>query len=115
MSSNAANGTTVSFGSTTIGKIRSVENSAEGAKIDLTHLTSTQKEYVIGLADNELSLEVIGHPAAGLAVGAYGSVAITWNDGTTDDLGDLTVASRKSNGEVDGEISTSLTLVPKAA
>lgn len=113
MSSKAANGSTVTFNSYPLGTARSIDDSSEGAKIDMAHLTSTQHTYEVGLPDNEVTVEILGSKT--LAIGDTGSLSIAWNDGGSDSLGSCVVQSAKSNGEVDGEISSTYVFVPKDA
>jgi len=106
MASDAANGTTLTFGGTTQ-EVRSISFTNGGAEIQKTILSDTQHTYLAGMPDPSITCEVNG--GTDLTAGLTGALSIAWNDGTTDELGTAIVTSVETSGEIDGLITTSLT------
>lgn len=106
-----ANGSTFTFGSQ-VSKVRKIGRKVDGALIDVTDLGDTENEYEVGTTDSEITIEVIG--SSSIDVGEIGTASIVWNDGTTRTLGDLVCSSSDENGELNGEITTSLSFKKSA-
>lgn len=101
-------GTTMTWGSTTILKLRSVRTSQSGEKIDVTGSTDSEKVYECGIPDKTLDCTLVG-TSTNISVGAKNSMKVTWKDvgtfGSTVAKSYVCVKADK-NGEVGGAITT---------
>lgn len=105
------NGTMLSFGGGgDEAELVSVSSSQSVNEMDITVLQDTEHKYLAGIPDIEISATVVGHIAE--AIGATGSLTITWNDSTTDNLGTHIITSLESSGDLDSRIETSVTYKP---
>lgn len=113
MADNGFNGTTFTFGGTVIDRLRSLSYSDSANEVDVTSLDNTAHTYVTGIPDVELSVECVGFSVMGINRGDTGTIQIDWNDGSQDVS---TIAylctSRETSGDLDGEITTSVTFKP---
>lgn len=107
------NGTTVSFGGVNVTKLRSVRTPSKVGKIKVTGSDDSTELYEPGKPDPEARIDVVGIKP--WAVGQKGTLVITWNDGTVDNLGNCFVESREPAGQLNGEIVTSYAFAPTPA
>jgi hypothetical protein len=107
-----AAGTTITFGST-VSRVRRIGHSQKSDEIDITNLSSTDKEYLTGFTEREITIEVFG--CSSTTIGATGNLTINWNDGTTRGPYSVIVTGIDENGEVGGAITTSLTFKKTSA
>ena len=106
----SANGSTLTFDSGAVGDLRSISFSDNANEIDVTVLADTSHSYEAGIPDLECTCEVLG--VSTLARGATGALAIAWNDGTSDAIADSLITAVESSGDLDGELTTSITFKP---
>lgn len=104
------NGSTISFGSAGQAPLRDVEYSEEAAKVDVTGAGDAEKSYVAGIPDKTITFTVVG--VTSVLVGDEGAVSIGWNDGSTSTLTAGVVTGVAISGSLDGEITSSVTIVP---
>lgn len=109
MASDAAQGTTLTFG-TSISKVVDIGFSQNGNPVPMSVLSDTAHKYDAGLPDLEVSATVIG--TGGGSVNGTGALTIAWNDGTTDTLGTYLCTSKTKTAGVGGRIESRLTYKP---
>lgn len=116
MADDGFNGSTVTFNGAGQTPLRSITFDCGGAMADVSGAGDSQKTYVAGLDDPKVTFVVCG--ATALSRGGTGGTAglvIAWNDGDSD--GTLTAAIISSvsvAGSMDGEILSTIEVVPKA-
>ena len=112
MSSNAFEGTTISFAGTSLGDVVDIEFSENGNPIDVTSAADDFRRFLAGVENIECSITVFGVPAT--AINTTGTLSVAWNDGTTDNGGggSFLLSSKTRSGSVGGAITTRLTFVP---
>jgi hypothetical protein len=112
MPSDSFNGTTVSIGGTTIGKLRGVTFTENGNEIDATDAASTFQEFLDGIPGLEAQLEFLGKVST--TRGTTGALVVNWNDGTTSGSGPTAflVCNKTTTGSVNAPISSTLVLKP---
>lgn len=112
------NGSTIDFGGNVL-HLRSIRHSSSAAKADLTGSADAIKTYAAGLLDCEVTFDVVGTTA--LVIGDDYDVDIEWNDGIDYHDGSETgvgatnvwiVTGVEVSGDMDGEITSSITCVP---
>lgn len=111
-----ANGTTLSFGVTTLTCV-GISITCGGAEVDVSHLASLKIESANGLDSWTVVAQVLGYSATP-ARGATGTLACTPNGGTAQAFGSYTylVTNVMFDGiTVDGRMITSITFRPQAA
>jgi hypothetical protein len=106
---DSANNTTLSFG-TTISKVKSISYKDSGAKIDVTALTSTEKQYLAGIRDKEVTFDLVGTTT--LSIGGTGAVTVGWADGTSTSVAKCVVTNVDVKAAVDSALEASVTIVP---
>jgi len=108
------NGATVNFAGALAG-LRGISVSKKAAKIDVTASADAGKTYESGIPDTEVKIDLVGSTT--IAPGDNGALTIAWPDNST--AGTLTTAvcvdAEPAKGSMDGEITSSITLVPKGA
>ena len=100
----SANGTTFAFGSTDIGTVASISREDNGAEIDITGLTDTEKTYEAGQLDSKLTVTCYGAP-----VDVYGdsaSVTIVYSSGTSETVGTFVCTGVSDSSEKDAPTTT---------
>lgn len=107
-----ANSTTITFGSQ-ISRVRSISFGETAAEVDVTNLSSSLREYLNGLKDISVTVEVFGVNST--AIGATGALSIAWADAGADSLGNAICLGNECSGEVDGAITSTLTFRPTPA
>lgn len=110
MANDGFNGTHVGFptATTTIGSLRGLSVSQAGADIPVHGAADTAAKSIVGIPKTEITLDLVGGPIV-CGPGSTGALSIAWFDGAT--LGTLTnavVVSVDINGQMDGEISSSI-------
>lgn len=100
-------GTTLSFGGN-VAKLRAARNNATGTQIDITSSDSTEIEFEVGFASREITFTVFGTP--NIDVDDQDTASITWNTGAVRNLGNCIVVAVNEGGDVDGAITTDITL-----
>lgn len=114
MAKIGANGSTVSFGGTAVGKVQSISFTSNGAEIDATDLSSTLKEYEAGIEDVALTVEIKGNVTHTVGLTAS-SLAITWTGTSTsiqNTVGDSIITSVEKSGDVDSPLISTITFRP---
>lgn len=113
MANAGFNGSTITIGSS-VSHLRSIRYSSSAAKVDLSGSADAIKTYAAGIPDLEITFDVVG--TTSLAIGAAASaVTIAWYDagGPTGALaGTWIIVGVEVSGDMDGEITSSITLVP---
>ena len=108
------NGSTVNFAGNISG-LRGISVSKKAAKIDVTASADTDKTYEAGIPDTEVKLDLVGSTT--IDPGDNGALTIAWADGTNS--GTLTSAVvidvEPAKGSMDGEMTSTVTFVPKGA
>lgn len=110
----SSNGTTVTFGNKVLGELESVEDSEEGAKVQITGMNAEQKLYSGGVTDAQASITAKGSGGAGNMVhnGDTGNVAIAYKDGGNRSLGKCVATSVRRSAAEDQAIRQTITVVP---
>jgi hypothetical protein len=114
MANDGFNGTTLTFGAA-VSKLRSLTFANDGQPIDTSSMDNTDhNQYITGFPDPEISVEVVG--ISSIDIGDTGTMQIAWFDGSTEgstNTNDTYICTnRESSGDINGELSTSLTLKP---
>jgi len=78
-------------------KLRQVTEESSADEIDTTGGGDTSKTYEAGLGDDTLTFEALGEAPE---VGATGSVAVTWGDGSTTAWANAIVTRKSKSGSV---------------
>jgi hypothetical protein len=111
MPDNGFNGSTITLGSGSLGTLRKIDVTVDGKKIDVTGSADSVHTYVTGAKDLQVDVEVVGNCTGD--VDDSGAVAIVWNDGNSETLpANWVITNRKTGGSLDGDIVTTVTLVP---
>jgi hypothetical protein len=111
------NGSTLSFGST-VAKLRSLGYSESANEADVSSIDDGNMKYVGGVEDIEISAEIVGYPGTDVVVNATNTLILLWNTGDYEDPDGSTTGyscictGRESSGDMNGEITTSLTFKP---
>ena len=113
MADDGFNGSTLTVAGVSATGIKDISFSQSGAKVQVSGAEATQKEYMTGIPDIELTASVVG--ALAVDVGDTGETSVVWNDGTTDTITNSIVVSVDTSGSEDGEITTSVTVAPTPA
>lgn len=122
MANYGFNGSTVTLtledsSTVTLGPLRSLGFRESGARAPVHGSSDTETKYEIGVPDPEVTVSFVGGlPTTGTEIGTKIDLSIAWYDGTT--KGSLTnaiIADRQTDGQMDGEITSQLTLVPNPA
>lgn len=85
MANDGAQGTTLTFAGTPVGKITDISFSENGTEVDVTNIADTLTKVIMGTVNYEVTISVIGIPA--LAVGATGAISAAFFNGTTETAG----------------------------
>lgn len=109
MASDSSNASSISFGGT-VSKVRSIGWTVNGNEIDVTNLADTAHEYLGGIPDYEVTVEVVG--LHNVAIHATGALTISWNDGSQDSISSSILTQITQNANLDTELTTSLTFKP---
>jgi len=117
MADDGFNGSTLDFASVTLGPLRSFGFRESGARVRVSGAGSTNHEYEAGIPDPELVVNFVGGlPATSADIGSSGALVVAWNDGSTDGtLANAVIVDRGTDGSMDGETLSSITLVPTPA
>ena len=108
------NGTTLTIAGVSATGIKDISYSQSGAKVQVSGAEATQKEYLVGVPDIEVTITVVGMLA--VDVGTTGATTITWSSSeTADSITNSIVVSVDTSGSEDGEITTSVTVAPTPA
>ena len=109
------NGSTITFGGAQA-LMRSIRYSGSEAKVDVSSAVDTFKLYEGGLGDFEVTFDLVGGTV--ITIGETSAVDINWNDGGGHD-GSIVLAAGtwvcigvEVGGDMDGEITSSVTVVP---
>lgn len=113
MATDSANGTTLTFGTTTVAKITSITFNGDSNAIDVTGLTNASHQYVSGIPNANLTVECIGTSA--LTVGTTNAVTVAWNSGHTDSITAAIITGVSHSGALDGALTSTITIQPYAA
>lgn len=109
----SANGSTATFDSTALGTVRDISWTENGNPIDVTDLGDTNHIFEVGITDIECTLTVVGGEDSAAAVGDSGTLAISWNDGSSESA-TMVCTNRETSGSLDSEITTNYTFKPSA-
>lgn len=82
MANDGAQGTTLTFAGTSIGKITDISFSQNGTPVEVTNLADTVNKFLGGTVDYQLNVTVIG--ISNRAIYATGAISVAFFDGTTD-------------------------------
>lgn len=117
MADDGFNGSTVDFASVTLGPLRSLGFRDTGARVPVHGSASAATQYEAGIPDPEVTVQFVGGlPAASCEIGSAGGLVIAWQDGGVDgSIANVVVVDRQTDGSMDGEILSSITLVPNPA
>lgn len=112
MSSDCANGSTLQFGGSPVGKITDMTFSENGAEVDVSDFSKTYRQFLAGLTTYEMNVTVNGIPAT--AIGATGQISVAWNNGTTDTATGINfiLLKKERTGTLDSTIKTTLGFKP---
>lgn len=112
MADDTGNGTTLTFDSAAVGKITDISFSKDGNPIDVTNLGSTVQEFLNGTPAIECTITVVG--VSSLAVDDSGTLAIAWNDGSSDngDGATFIITKREPSTGTNSRIETAVTFQP---
>jgi len=111
------NGTAVSLtpsggSSTSFVKLRGASGTDTMPKVRVTGSDDASELYEPGIPDGEYTVDVVGPIPAGFTKGAKGSLTVAWADGTTDGPAYAMIQQIKRTGQINGEITRSVTFVP---
>ena len=109
----STNGSTVTFASSGQGDLTALAFNESAEQIQVTNLASGTHVFEAGILSQELTFTVIG--VSTLSIGATGAVAVAWNDGSSDSMASGVVVNNERSGDLDGPISSNVTIVPYAA
>lgn len=109
MANDGAAGSTLTWAGTTQA-VSSISYADNGNPVDVTTLSDTTHQYVIGIRDPECTVETVG--ISSVTVGATGALSIAWFDGDSASIASAVCTSADSSGEIDGALSSSLTFKP---
>jgi hypothetical protein len=110
MANKGFNGSTISIANSAQTPLRNINYNVTAAKVKVTGSGDNSHTYVSGLPDVTVDFEIVG--GGGPAEGSSGNCVIAWFDGTNASLTSVFVESRKTSGALDGEILTTVTVVP---
>ena len=105
-----ANGSTISFGGTPIGEVRSIDFSDDANAIDSTNFGDSFHVFETGIPSVECTCEVMGNNT--LTRGSTGAIAITWGDTESDSITSALISSISKSGAIDDVAVSSITFVP---
>lgn len=105
-------GTTVSFGGT-VARVRGVQREQGGGEIDITNLSSTEKEFETDFDENTITLDLIG--ATAYTRGQTASLTINYADGTSKVIGNCMVMSVRDAARVGDAISSTVSFKKTSA
>jgi hypothetical protein len=108
MASDAFNGTTVTWPSTTttIGSLQSVNVSEDAAMAEVTSSTDTINKYEPGSVEKVIEMSITGGTTT--ATGEKGALAVAFNDGSSASM-NAVLRSKRTGGSRNGAIESSLT------
>ncbi len=106
----SANGSTVTFASSGQGSLISLAFNESAEQIQVTNLASAVHSFEDGILSQELTFTVNG--VSTLSIGATGAVAVSWNDGSSDSMASAVVTGNERSGDLDGPITSNVTIVP---
>ncbi len=112
MADVGAQGTTFTFGAAVSG-VQSISVNDGGGEIDITNLSSTEREFLSSFGSTEVTVTVFG--GSTIARGDTGAISVAWNDGTTDSVSSAICISRRRSGSAGDAITTTLTFKPTPA
>jgi hypothetical protein len=117
MADDGFNGSTVDWNSVTLGPLRSISFRESGARANVSGAGDSAGTEEIGIPMSEVTIGFVGtRPASGADVGDKGSLSITWNDtGTDGTITNVAISDFQSDGNMDGEILSQITLVTSTA
>ena len=111
------NGSAITFASSLLTGLRSLEFSESGPKVNVTGSADSSTTYRTGVPDAQLVATFVGGLQAGTAIGTKGTMAVLWEDGTSDST-DTTlsiIVDRGTSGSMDGEITSTVTFADAQA
>jgi hypothetical protein len=103
------NGSTVTFNGAQI-PLRDIDVSHDAAKVDITGAGDAVKTFLAGQKDSTITFTVVG--TTDLVVGGTYAITVAWNDGESDAFTTGVVTGLTTSGSLDGEVTTSITVVP---
>lgn len=109
----SANASTITFGGSPQGELQSLAFNESAEQIQVTTLASSVHVFEDGILSQELTFDVLG--VSSLSIGDTGAVAVAWNDGTNDTMTSGVVVNNERSGDLDGAITSSITIVPYQA
>lgn len=113
MANEGFNGSTMQFASSPVTPLVSIDFQETAAAIDVTGNTDALHNYVAGIPDITVTVEVVGVSA--LTIGAAGALDIDWFDGEGEDVSSVILVDKGRGGSLDDKLSTSLTFRPSSA
>lgn len=109
----SANTSTVSFGGADQSQLQSIGFNESAEQIDVTNLASATHVFEAGILQQELTFTMLG--VSTISIGDTGAVSVVWNDGTTDTITSGVCTGNERSGDLDGAITSSITVVPYQA
>lgn len=110
---DSTNGSTITFGGSPQGDLISLAFNESAEQIQVTNLASGTHVFESGILQQELTFSING--VSTLSIGDTGAVAVAWNDGANDSMTSGVVVGNERSGDLDGPISSAITIVPFAA
>jgi hypothetical protein len=107
-------GSSVSFASTTLGRVRSIDYEEGDGEVEVSGSDCTEEEFESTIPSKKITVETVG-AAGSLAKGSTGALTVTFNDGTSASLAEGVVVSHKTTGRHKGEILRTLVIRKKAS
>jgi len=114
------NGSTITFGGTSVLEVTGISSSSGGNPVDVTSSGKTTHVFTAGVPTVEFTVDVVGIAEYGttssqtaISVNSTGAIVITWNDGTTDSsITAAIVTNVERTGSLDSPITSSITFAP---
>lgn len=108
---DSSNGSTLSFASSGQAKVRSINVNTGGGELNMTTLASSGVTTDVGFDEIEVTAELLG--ISPILRGDTGAIVIAWASGDSEILDSSFICTdRGTSGDVDTELTTSLTFKP---
>jgi hypothetical protein len=117
MADDGFNGSVADWNSVTLGPLRSISYRSSGARVNVSGSADAAGTEEIGVPMSEVTIGFVGAlPASGADPGDKGSLDIAWSDGgTAGTITNVAIADAQTDGNMDGEILSQITLVASTA
>lgn len=101
------NGSTLSFGGTSLGRIKRIQVNSARAEIEVSGAEVDEAEFEAGIRKLGVTITCVGSAQAD--DGDVGALTVTWKDGGTKSLTNAVCISAEESGAEDGPIETTYT------